>query len=222
MGDAALTARDWIDIFARIDEAVESAKDHLNELDGAIGDGDHGVTMSIGLRAVREALRSLSDPVSLDAVFKTAGQSFLTAAGGAIGPLIGTMWFDTAKLLAERSSFGAAECRQMLVAMEGAVVRRGKAKLGDKTLLDALHAAVVASNGVKEDDLAAIIRAAAENAEVGAQSTVNMVSRLGRSSRLGNRTLGHQDAGATSLALMLRTISECVQSKRLSAPPTNN
>jgi phosphoenolpyruvate---glycerone phosphotransferase subunit DhaL len=217
MAEVILTASDWVEIFGRICEAIESAKDRLNDLDGAVGDGDHGVTMSIGLRAVRDALGSLKEPIRLDQVFKTAGQSFLTAAGGAIGPLIGTMWLDTAKLLAEHPMFGATEGRQMLVAMEGAVVRRGKAKPGDKTILDALHPAVLASSGVNEDDLATILEAAAESAELGAQTTINMISRLGRSSRLGNRTLGHQDAGATSMALILRTISEVVRSKKLSS-----
>src|SRR5581483_11153902 len=95
MDDVSLSARDWIDIFGKISDTIETAKGRLNELDGEIGDGDHGVTMSIGLRAVKEALSQIIEPVSLDVVFKTAGQSFLTAAGGAIGALLGTMWSDT-------------------------------------------------------------------------------------------------------------------------------
>jgi dihydroxyacetone kinase-like protein len=213
MGEVTLSAHDWIEIFGKMQEAIEGAKDRLNELDGAIGDGDHGVGMSIGLRAVVEALAKLDDQVTLEQVFKTAGQAFLTAAGGAVGALIGTMWTDTAKMLAGRTSFGPAEARQMLEAMENAVVRRGKAKPGDKTMLDALHPAVAAAQEVQEDDLAAIFRAAAESAETGARRTADMISRLGRSSRLGNRTLGHQDAGATSLAVLLATISDAVQSK---------
>jgi dihydroxyacetone kinase phosphoprotein-dependent L subunit len=214
MDDVSLTARDWIDIFGKISDAVEAAKGRLNELDGEIGDGDHGVTMSIGLRAVNEALGQLGEPLTLDAVFKTAGQSFLTAAGGAIGALLGTMWSDTAKILAGRTAFGAVESRLMLDTMENAVVRRGKAKPGDKTLLDALHAAVMAAREVKEESLPAILEAAAAGAEAGAESTAGMISRLGRSSRLGNRTLGHQDAGATSMALMLRTISDAVRQRK--------
>ncbi len=211
MANRSLSASDWIGIFGKIYDAIESAKDRLNELDGAIGDGDHGVTMSIGMRAVKEALDRMDEHATLDQVFKTAGQSFLTAAGGAIGPLIGSMWTDTAKLLAGRTEFGALECRQMLEAMQAAVVRRGKAKIGDKTLLDALSTAVAAAMQVKGDDLAAILGAAADGANAGAESTTQMISRLGRSSRLGNRTLGHQDAGATSLALMFRTMSDAVQ-----------
>lgn len=219
MGMITLTAHDWIDIFGKICDAVESAKGRLNELDGAIGDGDHGVTMSIGLRAVKGALGSLGDQANLEQVFKTAGQSFMTAAGGAIGALVGTMWTDTGKVLAGQTTFGPVECRQMLDTMEAAVVRRGKAKLGDKTLLDALHPAVLAAKEVKEDDLTAILQAVAESAEAGAQSTTNMISRLGRSSRLGNRTLGHQDAGATSLALMLGTVRDAVRTKEVASSP---
>jgi dihydroxyacetone kinase-like protein len=218
MDDVSLSARDWIDLVGKISDALETAKGRLNELDGEIGDGDHGVTMSIGLRAVKEALNQIVEPVRLDVVFKTAGQSFLTAAGGAIGALLGTMWSDTAKVLAGRTTFGAAESRLMLDTMESAVVRRGKAKPGDKTLLDALHAAGMAAREVKEESLPAILEAAAAGAEAGAESTASMISRLGRSSRLGNRTLGHQDAGATSMALMLRTISDAVR-QRKPAPP---
>jgi phosphoenolpyruvate---glycerone phosphotransferase subunit DhaL len=113
-----LTAHDWICIFAEISAAVESARDHLNELDGAIGDGDHGITMSVGYRAVREALAQLGDNPALDRVFIAAGQAFLSASGGAIGPLMGTMWADSGKALVGCDHFGPVECVRMLEAME--------------------------------------------------------------------------------------------------------
>lgn len=211
VGKISLTARDWIRIFNEIGDAVESAKDRLNQLDGEIGDGDHGVSMSIGFRATRAALETLGEEQDVGRIFTMAGQAFLSAAGGAIGPLVGTMWLDTGKALAGSERFGAAECRQMLEAMEGAVMRRGKARPGEKTLLDALHPAVLAAREVKDMDLLALLAKAAQAADAGAQNTVSMLARVGRASRLGNRTIGHQDAGATSMALMLAVICEAVQ-----------
>ena len=210
MPKSVLTAQDWILIVSEIADAIEARKDQLNELDGAIGDGDHGVSMSIGFRAVRETLAKLEDDQSMDRIFSLVGRTFLAAAGGAIGPLIGSMWMDTGKMLQGCEQFGPAECRRMLEAMDAAVVRRGKANLGDKTILDALHPAAVAARETQEDDLAAILKQAAEAAEAGAQATASMIARTGRSSRLGERTLGHQDAGATTLALILDTIYRAV------------
>ncbi len=209
-----LTAQDWIHIFAEISKAVESAKDQLNELDGAIGDGDHGVSMSVGYRAVREALSQLGENPTLDRVFITAGQAFLSASGGAIGPLMGTIWADSGKALAGSDHFGPVECVRMMETMEKAVVRRGKAKAGDKTMLDALQPAVVAAQEARDQDLVTILEKAAEAAELGARDTAAMIARVGRSSRLGERTLGHPDAGATSIALTLRTICEVVSRVR--------
>ena len=212
-----LNAQDWIRIFVRIAEAVETARDQLNELDSAIGDGDHGVTMCIGYRAVSEALARLDNPANLERVLTTAGQVFLSATGGAIGPLVGTMWMDSGKALAGSRDFGPAECVRMLEAMEHAVERRGKAKPGDKTMLDALHPAVLAAQAACQDDLDTILEKAAEAAERGARDTTGMLARLGRSSRLGERTLGHADAGASSIALTLRAISDAA---RTVAPKT--
>ena len=213
MEGECLDSRDWIQIFGKIADAIEAARDRLNELDGAIGDGDHGVTMSIGFRAVREALRALPSDALVDRVFSSVGTVFMNAAGGAIGPLIGAMWTDSAKNLSGCRSFGVQECKIMLEAMEKAILRRGKAMPGDKTLLDALHPAVQAGVGAQPQGLCAMFRAAAAAAATGARATSAMVSRLGRSSRLGERTLGHEDAGANSIVLILTTIAEAVANR---------
>jgi dihydroxyacetone kinase phosphoprotein-dependent L subunit len=204
-----LTATDWIRIFLDIKDAIEANKDRLNELDGAAGDGDHGITMSIGFRAVCEALDKLGDDPAIDQVFTIAGRSFLAASGGAIGPLIGTMWTDAGKALAGHPRFGAAECRDFLERMENAVVRRGHAKPGDKTMLDALHPAVEAVLNLDgEESVATMLDCAAAAALRGAQGTAAMVARVGRSSRLGERSLGHEDAGANSVAIILRAMAD--------------
>jgi dihydroxyacetone kinase-like protein len=208
MGRAYLDSSDWIQIFGKIADSIEQSRDRLNELDGVIGDGDHGVTMSIGFRAVREALCSLPPATPVDQVFYKVGKVFMNAAGGAIGPLMGAMWIDTAKSLAGCRLFGAPECQTMLETMEKGVVRVGKARLGDKTLLDALHPAARAGADAQSQGLCAMLRDAAAAAGDGARATSAMVSRLGRSSRLGAQTLGHQDAGANSMVVILETIAE--------------
>ncbi len=208
MQDHSLTARDWIRLFERTADAVEAASSRLNELDGAIGDGDHGVTMSIGFRAVRQALAALPADTSVDQVFTAAGKNFLTATGGAIGPIFGTMWTDAAKAFPAARSIAPSELPHLFEVMEQAVIRRGKAKPGDKTLLDALHPAVEAVRNAAGAETALLLERAAEAALEGAHGTASMLARMGRSSRLGERTLGHEDAGANSLAIILRAMAD--------------
>jgi len=210
MEEIMLSGRDWIGVLSEVALRVESAKDRLNELDGAIGDGDHGVTMTIGCRALHNALAELNGDVTIDRVFQTAGQAFLLAAGGAVGPLVGAMFSDTGKAFSGRVTFGAQDAVWMLEVMEQGMVRRGKAQPGDKTMLDALHPAAMAAKDAEGEELVEILRRAADAAETGARATSGMVSRLGRSSRLGERTLGHEDAGANSIALILRSMQESV------------
>lgn len=208
MQETTLSCQNWIHILSRVAARVEANKDRLNALDGAIGDGDHGVTMSIGFRALRQSIETLDGDITIDRVFQTAGRAFMSAAGGAVGPLIGTMLTDTGKAFAGRVTFGAEEAVWMLEGMERALVRVGKASPGDKTMLDALHPAVKAARSAANDGIVEILRKAADAADSGARSTSGMISRMGRSSRLGERTLGHEDAGANSIALILRAMEE--------------
>jgi phosphoenolpyruvate---glycerone phosphotransferase subunit DhaL len=206
-----LNTQDWINIFKKIADEVETSKDHLNELDGAIGDGDHGVGMSIGFRAIRETVGKYTGNESLEQLFKELGRVFLSAVGGAIGPLIGTMFMDSGKIFAGKNAVGVAEFKQMMGAMENAIIRRGKAELGDKTILDALHPAVESVSEYEGESLSEVMKIAAKASGEGAKNTANLISKRGRSSRLGERTMGHQDAGATSMALIFKTMSDSVQ-----------
>lgn len=210
MKEITMTGQDWIHVLSDVSKRIEAEKDRLNELDGAIGDGDHGVAMAIGFRAVDKSLVELKGEATINRVFQTAGQAFLTAAGGAVGPLIGSMFCETGKAFNGRVSFGAQDAVWMFEVMEQAMVRRGKAQLGDKTMLDALHPAVEAVKCAEGEDMVELFHRAADAAASGARSTGAMISRLGRSSRLGERTIGHEDPGANSIALVLRAIEESV------------
>jgi phosphoenolpyruvate---glycerone phosphotransferase subunit DhaL len=189
----------WIREFARL---IAQNKEQLTELDSAIGDGDHGANMDRGLTAVVAALDA-EPPDSPSALFKKVGMTLISKVGGASGPLYGTAFLRMAAS-AEPSIDTAGFAKVLRAGLDG-VVARGKAQLGDKTMVDALapavdalDAAVAAGASQKE-----ALRAAADAAEKGREATVPLVARKGRASYLGERSAGHPDPGATSTTLLL-------------------
>ncbi|WP_030295419.1 dihydroxyacetone kinase subunit DhaL [Streptomyces katrae] len=179
--------------------AVEREADRLTELDSPIGDADHGSNLLRGFTAVRAALEA--DPaVTPGAVLQLAGRTLISTVGGASGPLYGTLLRRTGKDLGEAAEVSDEEVRKALYAGVGAVAQLGGAAPGDKTMLDALVAGVAA--------LSTSYRAAADAAEAGARATVPMLARKGRASYLGERSIGHQDPGATSAALLLTALAD--------------
>ncbi|MFD5512355.1 dihydroxyacetone kinase subunit DhaL [Streptomyces sp. NPDC059761] len=178
---------------------VEREADRLTELDSPIGDADHGSNLLRGFTAVRAALAA--DPAaSPGAVLTLAGRTLISTVGGASGPLYGTLLRRTGKELGEPAEVSDEALRKALYAGVGAVAQLGGAAPGDKTMLDALVPGVAA--------LSTSYRAAADAAENGAQATVPMLARKGRASYLGERSIGHQDPGATSAALLLGALAD--------------
>jgi dihydroxyacetone kinase-like protein len=204
MGDAAALAR----VVRAMCKEIQANKDHLCALDAALGDGDHGISMAKAFGAVERQLASASAQ-DVGVLLNDVGMTLLSAVGGAMGPLFGTAFIRAGKVAIGQRMVSPALIAEMLDAAEHGVVARGKAKPGDKTMLDALHPAAQAARAAADagSDLPATMRAAAEAAEAGAQATRDMVARMGRASRLGERSLGHQDPGATSLALILGVAS---------------
>ncbi|MBW1602111.1 dihydroxyacetone kinase subunit L [Streptomyces sp. JJ66] len=189
----------WIDLTAA-DVAREAAR--LTELDSAIGDADHGSNLSRGFAAALDAVRR-EHPDTPGAVLTLAGQTLVSSVGGASGPLYGTLLRRTGKTLGEAPEVGLGELAAALGAGVEAVARLGGAAAGDKTMLDALLPAVEALP--QGPDTAA--RAAAE----GARATVPMRARKGRASYLGERSVGHEDPGAASSALLLAALARAVR-----------
>ncbi|MFF4849278.1 dihydroxyacetone kinase subunit DhaL [Streptomyces sp. NPDC001194] len=179
--------------------AVEREADRLTELDSPIGDADHGSNLLRGFTAVRAALEA-EPPESPGAVLVLAGRTLISTVGGASGPLYGTLLRRTGKELGEAAEVSDEALRKALYAGVGAVAQLGGAAPGDKTMLDALVAGVAA--------LGTSYRAAADAAENGARATVPMQARKGRASYLGERSIGHQDPGATSAALVLGALAD--------------
>jgi phosphoenolpyruvate---glycerone phosphotransferase subunit DhaL len=183
---------------------------YLNSLDAALGDGDHGITMRLGFQAIADALSELDQTAGLDVIFRKAGMSFMGGTGGAIGVILGKMLIAGAGPLHGVQQFGTVEFKTVLHEMELAVIKTGKATVGDKTILDAVHASnqAIPSLDAPDMDLASVVSQAAQAAEKAAQDTAGMICRVGRASRLGARTLGCPDPGATSFGILLRAMAD--------------
>jgi len=183
----------------------------LIQLDRAIGDGDHGENLDRGFQAVVSALdrAAPATPDTPAAVLKLVATTLISKVGGAAGPLYGTAFLRAATAVKDAATLGPAEVTEALRAALGGVVARGKAEVGDKTMVDALTPAVAAAAG---DTVAEVLAAAADAAAAGADSTVPLVARKGRASYLGERSAGHLDPGARSTTLLLRAFAEVAAS----------
>jgi dihydroxyacetone kinase-like protein len=183
---------------------------YLNSLDAALGDGDHGITMRLGFQAIAATLNELDPKAGLDIIFRKAGMSFMGGTGGAIGVIFGKMLMSGAAPLRDAHQFGTREFKILLSEMELAVITTGKAKVGDKTILDAVHAAnqAMSDPDTQDLDLTSAVSKAAKAAEKAAQDTAGMICRVGRASRLGARTLGCPDPGAVSFGIILRAMAD--------------
>ena len=193
-------------IFNEIAAAMEADKDRLCELDGVIGDADHGIAMELGFSAVRDALAALDLSCAEPAiVFNTAAKSFLNAVGASSGPLYATAFMRAGAAVKGKAALEEADMIEAVKAMAKGIQDRGKAEVGEKTMIDAwVPAADAAGSAFAEGKtLAQSLEAAAAAAAEGAEATKAMVASKGRSARLGERSLGHMDAGAASAATVL-------------------
>jgi dihydroxyacetone kinase-like protein len=196
----------WLRTFA--DEVTDHA-DELTRLDSEIGDADHGSNMRRGMTAVVGKLDAAPDAAPA-ALLKSAGMTLVSTVGGASGPLYGTFFLRMGTSAGDRAEFdGAAFAAALRAGLEG-VLTRGKAQVGDKTMVDALTPAVDALDAALADgaSLKDALRAAATAAREGADATVPLVARKGRASYLGERSAGHRDPGATSTTLLLEAAAE--------------
>jgi dihydroxyacetone kinase-like protein len=207
MTKAVLNTGDLRRIVIHAADEFRREEANLNALDAAVGDGDHGITMRLGFEAVKENLERGDDAATISSILEKSGEAFMSAAGGAIGVILAKMLLSGGAALRGVADFGTPELKTMLVAMERAVSAGGKVKPGDKTILDAIHAAQEAVD--PHQTLAEALSMAEEAAAHGAQRTADMICRVGRGSRLGERTRGHCDPGAVSFSIILRAFSRC-------------
>jgi dihydroxyacetone kinase-like protein len=198
--DVAALVR-WVGEFARV---VGENKDMLTQLDAAIGDADHGVNMDRGLVAVVAALEA-DPPSSVAAALKLVGMKLVSTVGGASGPLYGTFFLRMSTAAGESDALDAAAFAKALRAGLDGVVARGKAEAGDKTMFDALGPACDALDDAVAAGagLGPALERATAAAEAGRDATTPMLARKGRASYLGERSVGHQDPGATSATMLI-------------------
>ena len=202
----ATTITAWM---TEVQAVVRRERDHLTQLDAAIGDGDHGTNMDRGFTAVTAALAD-QDGAAPGKLLITAGKTLISTVGGASGPLWGQALRRAGRSLGDAASFDAAAWADALDAAIAGVVDLGAAAPGDKTMVDALSPAAAALRAAVGAPDREALDAAATAAEEGAKATVPMKARKGRASYLGERSIGHPDPGATSAALILRALHATV------------
>jgi dihydroxyacetone kinase-like protein len=186
----------------------------LTRLDAAIGDGDHGTNMNRGFKAALQRLDGL-DAADFGSVFKAVGMALISKVGGASGPLYGSFYLAVGKGLGDAEAAEDGALAAALRAGYDGVVARGKAQLEDKTMLDALHPALEALEAALAGgrDLGQALDQAERAAEAGMRATIPLVARKGRASYLGERSRDHQDPGATSTHLLVKTLADVVNER---------
>lgn len=200
----------WLQAFA---SEIHENKDYLTELDAAIGDADHGINMDRGFQKVITQLPNIADK-DIGSILKTVSMTLISSIGGASGPLYGSLFLRASGTVAGKEELTQIDMQKLLQAGLQGVLQRGKAKPGDKTMIDVLSPATVAfeeavGNGKNMSEAMQKMVAIAEKAM---KDTIPMLAKKGRASYLGDRSIGHQDPGATSCYLMLKSLSDSYSS----------
>lgn len=196
----------WLQQSAQV---LQENREYLTQLDAAIGDADHGTNMDRGFQAVIAKIATMTD-ADISALLKAVGTTLVSTVGGASGPLYGTAFLRAGMATVGKQELSESDVVSMLTAFVEGIKTRGKAQLGEKTMLDALLPALDAANQAANDgvDLVQLLRLSSEAAQKGAQNTIPLLATKGRASYLGERSIGHQDPGATSSWLLLKTLAD--------------
>ena len=198
-------------VISRMRAVIDAQKDFLTDLDNAIADGDHGINMAKGFAAVEQKLPQLADK-DIGTAFKTVGMTLVSAVGGSAGPLYGTAFMKAGVVMAGKYEMDMADLLACLRAAIEGVMMRGKAVRGEKTMLDAMIPALEAMERASEEGLSAkeILASGVAAAESGVEFTKSIAATKGRASYIGERSIGHQDPGATSFTFLLGEIAAAV------------
>jgi len=201
----------WLE---RTADVLHENRTYLTDLDSAIGDADHGINMDRGFSAVRDRFPTMAT-MDISTRLRTVGSTLVSTVGGAGGPLYGTAYLRAAGVAAGKQELSSADVVAILEAFLGGIVARGKAQPGEKTMVDALTPALASARQALDEGatLAQITNRAAAAAEEGMKATIPMLATKGRASYLGERSIGHQDPGATSSWLILRSLAEACEGK---------
>jgi dihydroxyacetone kinase-like protein len=209
-----ITTVDVVDCLRRMVDVIHENKGYLTDLDAAIGDADHGINMDRGFQKVLEKLPGLEGK-DVGTVLKTVGMTLVSNVGGAGGPLYGTAFMQAGTAVAGKHELEAGDLLAVMDAALKGVMMRGRSKAGEKTMIDAIAPAVAAMREALENGASSqeILEQATAAAEQGMKDTIPMQALKGRASYLGERSIGHQDPGATSSFLLIRTMAETAGGK---------
>ncbi len=204
-----ITSTKMIEILKAIAEKIEAEKDYLTELDNEIADGDHGVNMAKGFNAVVAKLDTMAGK-DIGSLLKTTGMTLVSTVGGSAGPLYGTAFMKAGAALKDKMEIDGKDLVVAIEAAIGGIKMRGKATTGEKTMLDAICPAYDALKAALEegDDLKDAMTKAVAAARAGVEYTKTIKATKGRASYIGDRSIGHQDPGATSAMYMFEVLLE--------------
>jgi dihydroxyacetone kinase phosphoprotein-dependent L subunit len=210
--EVRLTAAQVKEMFLYVGEQVRESKPLLTKIDSAIGDGDHGIGMSVGFTKAEENLNQ-KEFLTINEVFKTIGMSMISTMGGASGIIFGTLFVGGVKGLDPQEELNLPLLSKILEGSVTSIKERGKAKLGDKTMIDALEPAVLGLKQSVEENKSLLegLKSAEEKAEQGVERTKEFVAKFGRAKSLGERAIGYQDAGATTVYIIFKSMREWVE-----------
>ena len=200
----------WLQNFAA---EIEQNKEYLTELDAAIGDADHGINMERGFKKVASQLSSVADK-DISTILKTVSMTLISTVGGASGPLYGTFFLRASTAVIGKEELATEDLLKLLQAGLEGVVQRGKAHLGDKTMIDVLSPVVdsLQQSVAQNKNIVETMQQVVLVAEQAMKETIPMLAKKGRASYLGDRSIGHQDPGATSTYLMLKSLLAVLES----------
>lgn len=206
-----LNVEDARNMLLYIADKIIANKPYLTEIDSAIGDGDHGIGMAGGMQKAKRKLLKLEDQENVYRIFEEAGQAMLMSMGGASGVIFGSLYLAGAKGMESKNVLTAFDLAEMEEKSLAAIQERGGAKVGDKTMVDALAPAVEALKKNADLGLLEMLKQAEEAARIGMEDTKKYVAKFGRAKSLLERAIGHQDAGATSVYLIFQGMREFVE-----------
>jgi dihydroxyacetone kinase-like protein len=204
-----ITTEDTVRWLNQLAHVLHENRDYLTQLDSPIGDADHGINMDRGFKAVIDKLPTVAG-TDIGSILKTVGTTLVSTVGGASGPLYGTAFLRAGMATSGKHELYEADYAGMLEAALEGIKARGKAQPGEKTMVDALTPALAAAKEAQAQglDLPQIMRRASDAAEAGMKATIPLLATKGRASYLGERSIGHQDPGATSSWLILKTFAD--------------
>lgn len=205
-----LTSADVIKWLQKLSEIYKEKESYLTDLDREIGDADHGFNMSRGFTAVEEKLKSFEDK-DIGFIFKTTAMTLISTVGGASGPLYGSFFLKASLPANGKKTLNVQELGTVLESGLQSVLERGKATVGEKTMIDAMQPAIEAYKRAENESLLLALQKTSEAARKGAESTIPLTATKGRASYLGERSKNHKDPGAESTALLFETLYQTIK-----------